>query len=490
MERIPARIASRATDRDDRCGARTGEILYALQGRHELLAISEHAQFVLPEIWGQWFQGRGAQAVGERARDVFQLRQLMHRLAHRDHTATHVQVTSRVTSDPMVSLTTRVADDLEDVRPYLSDWDQLAVACAKPYCAPAWLTSWWLHAAPQKALLRLVLVFEGKELVGVAPLFVDSALPRVRRLRVLGARCSSRVDLLARPGMEADVGAAFASALSSSQPRPDVVMFEGVPGGSGWPGLLAEAWPGPRPACRQQFTQPAPSLRLEGGSYDEWFASKSRNFRQSMRRRRRRLDGEGATVRLATEEDLEPGLRYFSALHHGRWAWRGGSRVLNPGVERMLVAAGRRLVHERRFRLVSIEIGGRTISSHIFLSAGGETSYWLGGFDQAWAAVQPSLVTILAAIEGAFASGDRRFDLGTGGQDYKYRLSDGADTIEWTLMVPHGPQSVLAATQLLPERARIAAAGRLSPRTKRAINAARDRLGGARRRPVAKRSGQ
>jgi CelD/BcsL family acetyltransferase involved in cellulose biosynthesis len=390
----------------------------------------------------------------------------------------------------MVSLTTRVSDDLADVRPYLSDWDELAVACAKPYCAPAWLTSWWLDARPPRGVLRLTLVFDGKELVGVAPWFVEPAVPGLQRVRVLGARCSSRVDLLARPGMEADVAAAFASALASSRPRTDVVLFEGIHDRSAWPGLLVEAWPGPRPACKQQFTQPAPSLRLEGRTYEEWFASKSRNFRQSMRRRQRALDAEGATVRVAsTEGDVERGLRSFSALHHGRWAWRGGSRVLNPGVERMLVAAGRPLVHDCRFRLVSIEVGGKTVSSHIFLSAGGETSHWLGGFDEAWARTQPSLLTILAAIEGAFASGDRRFDLGTGGQDYKYRLSDGSDTIEWTLVIPHGARSIVAATQLLPERALIAAARRLSPRTKRTINAARNRLGGARRRrQVATRS--
>lgn len=372
--------------------------------------------------------------------------------------------------------------DLEGVQRHLPEWDELAVASSKPYCSPAWMTGWWLHAAPQGSVLRLVLVFEGKELVGVAPFFADDPLGILTRYRVLGARCSSRLDLLARPGMETVVGSAFASALADVSPRPDVVMFEGIARGSPWPALLVEEWPGRPPALRRQFSQPAPSVRLAGLTYEEWFSSRSKNDRHSVRRRLRQLEREGASFHMAsTEEEIERGLRSFSRLHHGRWSGRGGSDVLNRGVERMLLFAGRRLVPDNRFRLWSIEVKGKPISSQILLSAGGETSAWLGGFDEDWARLQPSILTILTAIEHAFAVGDERLDLGTGGQDYKYRLADSADGIDWTLVVPGGVRSVFARMQMLPERARLAAARRLSPEAKRTIRQIRGRVAGLRR---------
>ena len=154
--------------------------------------------------------------------------------------------------------------------------------------------------------------------------------------------------------------------------------------------------------------------------------------------------------------------------------------MLNRRVERMLEEAGKDLVHDQRARLWSIDVDGRPISSHLFLSAGGETSYWLGGFDENWARLQPSIVTILTAIEHAFSVGDVRFDLGTGGQDYKYRLATGEDPIDWTLLVPAGSRSALAHIQMLPERTRLAAARRLSPGAKRTIRQIRGRVAGLR----------
>lgn len=371
----------------------------------------------------------------------------------------------------------RLVDNLEDAQPHLGEWDALAVALSKPYCSAAWMTGWWLHAAPSGAALRLVLVFEGKELVGIAPFFVDRSLGILTRYRILGARCSSRLDLLARPGMETEIGSAFASALAGADPRPGVVMFEGIPRASPWPSLLVEEWPGRAPALRHQFSQPSPTINLAGLSYEDWFSSKSKHFRKGARREFRELEREAGSFRLAsTDEEVERSLESFSRLHYARWSSRGGSGVLDRRVERMLAYAGRQLVRENRFRVWSVEVGGQPISSQIFLSAGGEMSYWLGGFDDDWGRLQPSILTILKAIEHAIAVGEDRLDLGTGGQDYKYRLADGADQIDWVLLVPRGAGSPFARMQVLPDRARLAAAQKLPPRAKRAIRQAFGRV--------------
>jgi CelD/BcsL family acetyltransferase involved in cellulose biosynthesis len=370
-------------------------------------------------------------------------------------------------------LRARVVDDARELERYRDAWDELAVASSQPYASPAWMLAWWRHAAPSRATLRVVLVTGGDELVAVAPLFAERMVPGVSRYRILGARCSSRVDLVARPGVDAaSVASAIAAALSGAAPPVDVLSFDGVARESGWPGALALAWPARRPPrLRRAFSIVAPSTTLDG-SFDAWFASKSRNFRQSFRRMRRQLEDLGAEfVALDDASRLPAELAEFSALHRGRWAARGGSRVLRRGVDAMLLEAGRELLPAGRFQLWSIRIDGRSVSSHLFLSAGSTTSYWLGGFDERYARYHPAMLTLLAALEHDDATAET-FDLGTGDQHYKSRLANGGTHVDWVSFAPRPRFAVAARAAFGKQRLRIAAARRLPPSAKDAARAA------------------
>ncbi len=81
-------------------------------------------------------------------------------------------------------------------------------------------------------------------------------------------------------------------------------------------------------------------------------------------------------------------------------------------------------------------------------------SYWLGGFDDEWAREKPALVALLAAVEDAFARGDKRVDLGGGTQGYKLRFSDGQDELQWTSLAPRTARAPLDWVRLAPWRAR------------------------------------
>jgi hypothetical protein len=84
----------------------------------------------------------------------------------------------------------------------------------------------------------------------------------------------------------------------------------------------------------------------------------------------------------------------------------GWIRILNDRVKRMLEDAASQLSCGDRFRLWLAEVKAEAIAAHIFLAAGGEVSYWLGGFAEAWAKQHPSMQTILAAIEHAWSAGE------------------------------------------------------------------------------------
>ncbi|HEX2291891.1 MAG TPA: GNAT family N-acetyltransferase [Gaiellaceae bacterium] len=330
------------------------------------------------------------------------------------------------------------------------EWDELAVAGARPYASPHWLLPWWQALAPPGARLATVVVRDREAVAGIAPFFVERRGLGARAV-ALGRGVSAGVEPLAREGAEDEVARLAAAALADAAP---VLFLDAVPAGSRWPGLLAAAWPG---AARLQRTVPAPVTARPEGGYEAWFAARSGHFRKRMRRAARELDERGAAFRLAGPDTFERDLEAFARLHEARWAARGGSSVLTAGVEPMLLAAARRLGPER-FRLWLLELEGRPVCAEILVAAGGTASFWLGGFEPEHAALQPSLQTMLHAIEHAFRAGDGRIDLGEGGQEFKYRLADGERELAWFAVVGRGARTLPAKAELAAGRLRRAAA--------------------------------
>jgi hypothetical protein len=129
-------------------------------------------------------------------------------------------------------------------------------------------------------------------------------------------------------GAERAAAGAIARALAESEPRIDLVLLEGLTDASPWPGLLAEAWPGTNVSTKIEWTLPAPVVSLDQSSYETWFAARNAHFRNRMRAARRKLEEQGAIWRLSSgREQLERDLDEFAALHHARWAGKGGSLV-------------------------------------------------------------------------------------------------------------------------------------------------------------------
>jgi CelD/BcsL family acetyltransferase involved in cellulose biosynthesis len=363
-------------------------------------------------------------------------------------------------------------------------WDALAVARARPFSSPAWMLAWWRHARPARSVLRIVTVHRGDELVGILPFFAEPIDRRVVRYRLLASMTAAHVEPLARIGYEREVADAAVVALASDPIPPDVVSMDGVSTVSAWPSYLRRNWPGGSAWLHRGPPMPAPRLWLSGRTYDEWFAGLSRRRRSEFRRRRRRLEERGATVRMAASTaEAVSGLGAFATLHYERWRRRGGSRALDRPTEAMLAEVAEELLASQRFRLWSIEVEGQVVSSAIFLGAGGEVSYWLGAFDEAWSAQGPALEIVRAALEHAWEVGDRVVDFGPGGQRYKYTFADEQDAVGRVDLVPRSGGYVRARARLAPEHAwselrsvRYEAFRRLSPGVQQRVKAARARL--------------
>ena len=105
-----------------------------------------------------------------------------------------------------------VLDSVAKVDAVRDAWDRLATALGKPYCAPGWMLAWWRHIPRPRARLRVVVVRDGTELVGVAPFCAQRLHGGIESLGLLGAGVAARIEPLAKPGQERNVAAVAARA--------------------------------------------------------------------------------------------------------------------------------------------------------------------------------------------------------------------------------------------------------------------------------------
>ncbi len=343
-----------------------------------------------------------------------------------------------------------ITTEIDGARALAGAWDELAVACSLPLCAPGWMLSWWTHLAPPRSELRIITVRDGAELLALAPWFVQRGEDGRTDVRFLGAEISDRVDVLCRPGREREAAPALRRALGELVPRPDLIAFEAVPIGSLWTRLIAAGDGRTRFARYRNSAYPAPAVSLPVGPPEAWLAGRSSNFRGQMGRLRRRLEKQGGCVRqIRAPEEVPDALQALLTLHTDRWDGRGESGLTRPGVPGLLGDAAAALGPDR-LRLWAAEIDGEAISVQLFLAAGSELKYWNGGWAEKHADVKPSMLTILAALEDGIARGERRLDLGVGTHAYKLRFANAEDTLTWGGLVVRNRRWPRTRAELAP----------------------------------------
>ncbi|HEU4702437.1 MAG TPA: GNAT family N-acetyltransferase [Conexibacter sp.] len=376
--------------------------------------------------------------------------------------------------------------DVESLDGLAAEWDALAAANGLPQLSPAWVRAWWQHVAPEGAAPRVVAVRDGDQLVGLAPFYVDRTGGGRRDYRLPGIEIAARLAPLAAPGREWDVAEAIGTTLTNADPRPDALRFEGIPIEGHWLTALRDGWPGAlRPVLRVMNVDGNPLMSMAEPSFEQWLADRSSNFRQQMRRLRRRFAEQGGVSRVASKATLADDAAALTRLHAMRWDGRGHSNLVDLG-ERFtafVVALGEQLLDDERFALRILELDGEPICAQLFVRAGGTTLFVNGGWDERHAALKPSLLCLLDAVEEAFGLGVARFDLGVGVQSYKLRFADGSAPLAWGVLMLPGARLPLTAARTVPAlaqaRLRDGARRMLPERQVERLRAARGRLRGA-----------
>jgi CelD/BcsL family acetyltransferase involved in cellulose biosynthesis len=272
------------------------------------------------------------------------------------------------------------------------------------------------------------------EIAAVLPLYFMVHRGPARVARFIGHGPADQLGPVCAPGDRFAAAQALREVVSSALGRSGMLLAERLPRNEGWTPILGG---------RVVHREATPRLAIDGQDWDGWLSSKSRNFREQVRRRERKLAREhDVNLRLITSPDeTAVAFQTLLALHEARWV--GGSRAF----------AGARLRFHRDFlqsaaargwaRIWILKVDGRAAAAWYGWRFGEADWYYQAGripeFDQ----VNVGFVLLCHTSRDAFAAGRREYRFLLGDDPYKTRFFSDDPGLD-TLAVSTGPAAVAA----------------------------------------------
>ena len=213
---------------------------------------------------------------------------------------------ARAESDP-------TAPQLEwhtSLEPLRDDWDELAERSRNIFATREWAETWWRHFGRGRPLHVAACRQADGSLAALLPLHIATISP-IRLVRFVGYGPADQLGPICGPDDRARAAGAFRSALDHAPFRWDAFFGEQLAAEEGWSTLLG---------AKVLHRAESPVLRFDG-TWDEFLASRSSNFRQFVGRKERKLVREhDLRYRLVVDADQLPSaLETLFSLHAARW---------------------------------------------------------------------------------------------------------------------------------------------------------------------------
>lgn len=334
-----------------------------------------------------------------------------------------------------------VVSDVAAVRSLVPEWRALLGECARPAftLTPEWLLTWWdVFGGLDGRALRVLTVYDGEQLVALAPLvarrhWYRPGLP-FRRLEPLGTGeaeadsvCSDYLTVLCRAGAEADAAGALIGALTAGTLGPwDEVVVPLMDGSQPLPALLADAAQRKGYAATVEETTQAPYIPLPA-SWDAYLKALGKKERYLINRSTRDFEawaGGEWRVEQATLATLEDGKRILQSLHQERWEGADAgvfrSARFTDFHDRVMRAFGEQTALELLWLVVRQE---PVAAMYNIRWASRTYFYQCGRTLDVPPAVRPGGVLLYQAIRRSIEQGQSEFDFLGGAAVYKRQLA-------------------------------------------------------------------
>jgi CelD/BcsL family acetyltransferase involved in cellulose biosynthesis len=306
-----------------------------------------------------------------------------------------------------------MADVLEthsDCEPIETEWDRLAALLrAPPFLYPGWICAWW--RAFGKGEMCVLAVRRQERLAGVLPLRHRGGLvasPTNWHSPLFGALVEDR-----------EAAAALSAGLFELQPRrvdlsfldPNAPGFEELTAGSG------------RYRAVTRTVMRSPYVEVDG-DWESFLAGRSRNQRQGLRRKRRRLEERGRVSIEVIEggDDLPAALEQGFALELSGWKGEKGTAILSsPETERFYREVASWASEHGFLRLAFLRLNDRPLAFNYCFEAEGRHYLIKPGYDEEFRELGPGAILTAEMIARTFRLGLKSYEFLGGEDDYKVR---------------------------------------------------------------------
>lgn len=326
-------------------------------------------------------------------------------------------------------------------------WEDLAARSENIFASLAWARLWRQHLAPEGELaIGLVRRAGEASPCALIPLSFRSRGP-LRLGRFIGAGPADELGLVCAAADRA-LAAPAAGDYIRQQLGSGLFLAERLWGEHPWPAELQGS------SLRRE---PSPVLPLEGQTFEDFLASRSRNFRSQLGRFERQLTSAHRLSYRLTEdpECLKEDLDRLISLHAARWgenssAFQGARRAFHLDFARTAMDRG-------WLRLWTMELDGSPVAAWYGFRYAGIETYYQAGRDPRLERLRVGTVLLAHTIRSACEDGMREYRFGLGGEDYKSRftqLDPGLDTLALPVGMRGGAalRALRTVLRLPPER--------------------------------------
>ena len=334
---------------------------------------------------------------------------------------------------------TLVIESLGDARAFRTKWAQLATASANVFSTAEWTDIWWRHFGAGMALELASARTASGDTVAVLPLVRERRGP-IAIVRFAGHGVADELGPVCAPADRE------AGTVALARVGGDVLIAE----------RLRSDWPRVPLHGRVVHEDESPVISLaEHGTWDDYLAERSSNFRQQVRRRARKLErGLELRYRLSTNPArLDADFDALVALHRARW---GDVSSALSGAREAFHREFAALALERGWlRLWIGEVRGVPVAAWYGFRFAGVESYYQSGRDPDWDRHAVGAGILEHSIREAFADGMREYRLLRGDESYKRRYATSAPSVlTVALGRSAGGRALVRGVELLATRPR------------------------------------
>jgi CelD/BcsL family acetyltransferase involved in cellulose biosynthesis len=309
------------------------------------------------------------------------------------------------------------------------DWNRLTAGV--PFRSWPWLDTWWKHygaksspTTSRRELCLLAVRGNCRELLGLAPWYLEHTFARGRVIRFLGSGevFSDYLSLLAEPGRALEVATAVAAWLRGpGHATWDAVELCGVAADDVAVGELIAALSRSELGVHVRNDLNCWRINLPS-SWEEYLERLSRSHRKHMRCSERRYvdDGRAVLRQATTVTEASQALELLIELHQRSWRARG-----KPGAyaSSRFMAFHRetvpRMFEQGMLQFNWIELDGKPIAAEYQLVGNGVLYAYQGGFDPDHQDAEPGRLSTSAVLRQAIQQGLHAYDLLRGDEPYK-----------------------------------------------------------------------